>query len=384
MIAREIAKELKQVLSEYPVAVLLGPRQSGKTTLAKSLKKYRYANLEDPEQRLLAKEDPNAFFRQFPPPLILDEIQRVPELLSWIQVMVDDRKENGCFVLTGSRQMSLSEAVSQSLAGRAGLLNLLPLSMTELKKAGFKHKDFQNYIHKGFLPRVYDQQQRPFTAYSNYYRTYVERDVRQILNVKQQALFENFMKLLAGRVGQVLNTHSLAKDASIDDKTAKRWLSVLEASYIIYKLRPYFENFGKRVIKSSKYYFTEPGLLSFLLGIEKPDHISRDPLSGRLFENLVVVECMKGRMNRGLPAEFYFYRDSNSIEVDLIYKNGPFIQAFEIKQAETFQPYFLKNLQKIKQLNQRIHSTGLIYRGKSQQLSDGLQCVNFRQAGSLV
>ena len=203
MIKRDIQVELKKLIKEYPVVVILGPRQSGKTTLAKTLKKYEYCNLESPENRQLALQDPKGFLNQFKTSVVLDEIQRVPLLLSYIQTIVDETGKNGQFVLTGSHQLELASAMTQSLAGRSGTLNLLPLSIGELKRAGWEYSHFQEYVCRGFLPRVYDQKQRPYTAYSNYYRTYVERDLRQIINLKDQAVFEHFMKLLAGRVGQV-------------------------------------------------------------------------------------------------------------------------------------------------------------------------------------
>ena len=287
MIRRDIQKELKQLLKEYPVVVILGPRQSGKTTLAKSLR-YQYCNLEEPETRHLAAEDPKAFLHPMTKPVILDEIQRAPELLSYVQAIVDRRKGNGQFVLTGSHQPILAESMTQSLAGRAGILNLLPFSISELKKSGIEYENFYEYAHKGFLPRVYDQKQRPLTAYSNYYRTYVERDVRQLLNLKEQNVFETFIKLLAGRVGQVLNYDSLSSDAGVSAKTVKSWLSILSASFIVYRLPPYFENLRKRAVKSPKYYFMETGLLSFLLGMQKADQVARDPLMGSVFENMIV------------------------------------------------------------------------------------------------
>ena len=378
LVKREIQAELKTLIKEYPVVSILGPRQSGKTTLAKMLKGYKYCNLENPENRQLAMDDPLALLDEFRPPVIFDEVQRVPTLLSYIQDIVDGAKKNGQFILTGSHHIELSQAIAQSLAGRVAILHLLPFSIGELASAGIEYDGFQHYVYQGFLPRVY-QGQRPGTAYSNYYQTYVERDVRQLLKLKERGLFEKFMKLLAGRVGQVVNYESLASDTGVDAKTIKHWLSVLEASFIVYKLCPYFENFGKRAIKSPKYYFVETGLLAFLLGIQRPEHVLRDPLVGGLFENLVVIECLKARFNRGLMPELYFFRDSNAHEIDLVYRNGPELKCFEIKSASTYNPSMLKNLERARTLHQKVKKTCLIYNGKGRTLSSGTKIVNFRK-----
>ena len=377
MIRRDIQKELKQLLKEYPVAVILGPRQAGKTVLAKTFK-YQYCNLEEPETRHLALEDPKAFFNRFKTPVVLDEIQRAPELLSYVQTIADREGKNGQFVLTGSHQPILASAMTQSLAGRAGILNLLPFSISELKKAGVEYENFYDYAHRGFLPRIYDQKQRPLTAYSNYYRTYVERDIRQILNLKDQNVFETFMKLLAGRAARILNYNSLARDTGVSVKTIKNWLSILTASFIVYKLPPYFENFRKRSVKSPKYYFMETGLLCFLLGIQNAKQAARDPLTGSIFENLIVMECLKTQFNQGRIPELYFFRDSGGNEIDLIFRKGRELKGFEIKASSTYRPFMSKNLNKIKQINPEIQTTGLIYNGPARKLSRGTELIGFK------
>ena len=284
MIKRDITKELLTQLQEYPIVTVLGPRQAGKTTLVRNvLPKYDYVSLEDPENRELAIEDPKAFLKRYQGKTIFDEIQRTPNLLSYLQGIVDNENINGRFVLTGSHQLELRAAVSQSLAGRTGILHLLPLSIVELKSAGIEFDDFESYVVRGFLPRIYDQKQRSNRAYSNYYQTYVERDVRQLIKFKDVSLFEKFMKLLAGRAGQIVDYQSLSNDVGVSSVTIKQWLSILEASFVVFKLPPYFENFGKRVIKSPKYYFTDVGLLAYLLGIEKSEQVSRDPLVGNIW-----------------------------------------------------------------------------------------------------
>ena len=384
MINRTLLPELKQLLSEYPVVTILGPRQAGKTTLAReSLKDFEYCNLESPESRDFALNDPKAFLSQFKGKVILDEIQRVPQLLSYIQTIVDAKKMNGQFVITGSHQLALREAVAQSLAGRTGILNLLPFSISELRKANIIFPSFEEYAYHGFLPRIYDQEQRPTQAYSNYYQTYVERDVRQLINLKDAALFEKFMKLLAGRVGQIMDHTSLGNDVGVDSKTIKTWLSILEASFIIYKLTPYFENFGKRVIKSPKYYFIDTGLLTFLLGIERPNQITRDPLVGNIFENMVVIECLKARYNQGKMSNLYFFRDGHGNEVDLLWQDGRDLVAIEIKSSSTFNTSLFQSLEKMTKITDKISNSYLLYQGEEKILSGDKFALRFDQAESI-
>lgn len=384
MIKRRIKAELHQLLCEYPVVTILGPRQAGKTTLARyELSHYEYSNLEHPENRQFAMDDPKAFLAQFKGNVILDEIQRVPELLSYIQATVDEKQVNGQFVLTGSHQLALRDAINQSLAGRTAIINLLPLSIAELEDSKLNFNCYEDYIYNGFLPRIYDQQQRPSTAYSNYYQTYIERDVRQLINLKELSLFEKFMKLLAGRVGQLMDYSSLANDVGVSAKTVKHWLSILEASFVVYKLNPYFENFGKRVIKSPKYYFIDTGLLVFLLGIEKPSQVTRDPLVGQLFENLVVIECLKSRTNQGKMPNLYFYRDSNGNEVDVLFQQGRQLIVFEIKSSSTYKTHLLKSLKKVSGLIPNISHSYLIYSGEEIRFTDQLSALKYDQIGAV-
>jgi len=384
MLKREITKECAQLLTEYPIVTIIGPRQAGKTTLAKSFSKYEYCNLESPENREFAVNDPKAFLKQFSNRVILDEFQRVPELLSYIQVTVDENKQNGQFILTGSHQLALKGAITQSLSGRTALLHLLPFSISELNAANIKFEHFEGYIFSGFLPRIYDQKQRPVQAYANYYQTYVERDVRQLINVKDTSLFEKFMKLLAGRVGQLIDYNSLSNDVGVDAKTIKNWLSILEASYIIFKLPPFYENFGKRVIKSPKYYFVEVGLLSYLLGIEKAAQISRDPLVGSIFENLVIIEFLKLRFNQGKMANLYFYRDSNQNEIDLLIDNGTKLTAIEIKSSSTYSNSQFNNINKITKVMSKIKNSYLVYSGKKKTLNNNRYAISFDQISDIL
>jgi predicted AAA+ superfamily ATPase len=383
-IPRDINSELITLTREYPIVTLLGPRQAGKTTLAKkALPDYAYSNLEDPETREFAEHDPKAYLKSFPGKTIFDEIQRVPKLLSYLQVEVDARPENGRFILTGSHQLSLREAVTQSLAGRTAILTLLPLSIHELQKAGISHPDFSHCCFTGFLPRVYEQSQRPGPAYGNYYQTYVERDVRQLITLKDHSLFEKMLKLIAGRVGQLMDYSALANDVGVDSKTIRHWISILEASFILFKLPPYVENYGKRVIKSPKYYFTEPGLLCFLLGIREAEQVQRDPLVGSIFENLVVIEALKTRFNAGEPADLYFFRDSKGNEVDLLSGSGRNLIAAEIKSASTFSQGQLKGLRRFKELSQTVKRGIVFYNGQNYDLSEGLFVRHFSEVHTM-
>jgi predicted AAA+ superfamily ATPase len=378
MIKRHIEPEFLQLLGEYPIVTILGPRQAGKTTLARQLlPDYAYVNLEHPETRAFAQDDPKAFLAQYSGKVIFDEIQRLPELLSYLQVAVDNQRENGRYVLTGSHQLALREAIAQSLAGRTAILHLLPFSIAELVDNELGFANAEDYLYQGFLPRIYDQQQRPSTAYANYYQTYVERDVRQLINLKDVAQFQKFMKLVAGRVGQLMDYSSLAGDVGVSATTIKHWLSILEASFILYKLPPYFENFGKRVIKTPKYYFIDTGLLCFLLGIENPQQVARDPLIGQLFENLVIIDVLKNVYNKGKLDNLYFFRDSNGLEADLLLQQGRQLMPIEIKSSSTYKPELLKGLKRIMELSPQMANAHLVYSGDAMQFSNGINAIRF-------
>lgn len=384
MISRHLTQELRVQLEEYPIVTVIGPRQAGKTTLVRAaLPDYDYVSLENPESRQIATDDPKAFLKQHPQRVIFDEIQRAPHLLSYLQGIVDEAKHNGQFVLTGSHQLELRAAITQSLAGRTGMLHLLPLSISELEAAGIRFEQFEDYIQQGFLPRVYDQHQRPHIAYANYYQTYVERDVRQLIRLKDASLFEKFIKLLAGRVGQIINYQSLANDVGVDNKTVKQWLSILEASFIVFKLPPYFENFGKRAIKSPKYYFTETGLLAYLLDIDKASLVTRDPLVGNLFENLVVLEALKARYNQGKTPNLYFFRDSHGNEIDLLFKVGSQLTGVEIKAASTWNRSFKKGLLRFAERFSPLARCFVVYSGDAISFSDGIEAITYAQLADI-
>ena len=384
MFRRHIEGELRRLLGEYPVVAVFGARQAGKTTLAQEvLADWHYCNLEAPELRRLAEEDPRALLSGFEGPTIIDEIQRVPTLLSYIQVLVDQRRQNGQFLLTGSHQPLLHEAISQSLAGRTGILQLHPFSIAELRDGGVSFDTPYEYIQRGFLPRIYDQQQRPTQAYSNYFRTYLERDVRQLINLRDATLFESFVKLLAGRSGQLMDYAALAKDVGASTASVRQWLSILEASFVIYKLPPYYRNFGKRVVKAAKYYFMDTGLLAYLLGIEQAEQVGRDPLLGQMFENLVVMECIKARANQGKNPNLYFFRDSNGNEVDLLFESGRQLTGIEIKAGMTYRPTMLKGLQRLHGIAPELGRRYLVYAGEPFEFSDGSTAVRYDQIDRL-
>ena len=382
IIQRHIYSEFRQLLNEYPVVTILGPRQAGKTTLAQILEgEYEYANLENPETRDFAETHPKAFLERFKGKVILDEIQRLPILLSYIQVIVDERKEEGHFILIGSHQLEFRQATTQSLAGRTGLLTLLPLSIAELDAAGLGSQSPWETIFKGFLPRIYDRKIRPSNAYANYYQTYVERAVRQLIHLKDAALFEKFMKLLAGRVGQLMDYTSLANDVGVSSQTIKSWLSILEASFIVIKLSPYYENFGKRLVKSPKYYFVDTGLLVFLLNLQNADQVSRDPLVGQIFENLV-LEAFKTQYNKGVLPNLYFFRDSHGLEVDLVYEQARQLIPIEIKSTSTFNKSLLKGLNKFNTIAP-FHKGYLAYSGDSHKINEQIDGLNFRDVSKI-
>ncbi len=383
-IKRLAEAELERCSKYFPVVTILGPRQSGKTTLVKQFfKNYSYINMEEPEYYELAKSDINAFFETIKAPVIIDEIQRVPEILHKIQTIVDSTKTNGQFILTGSFQQELKSGISQSLAGRTAILNLLPFSICELNLAGFDYSR-DEFLYQGFMPRHYSENQPVDLLFRSYYQTYVERDVQTLLNVKNKALFEKFLHLLAGRIGQVINYESLANDTGVSKTTIEHWISVLESSFIIFKLEPYFENYSKRLIKSPKIYFYETGLAAYLLGIKNADQISRDPLVGNLFENMVILEILKAQLNKGMEKSLYFFRDSKGFEIDLIIADGRNIIPIEIKSASTYNKDFSKNLKKMCDFAPNVISPVVIYSGNLETKTDGVNFISFKNCGKLI
>ena len=369
MIKRDIEPVLKKLSNQYPVVTITGPRQSGKTTLCKNtFSDYKYVNLEALDTRHFAINDPRGFLEQYNNHVILDEIQRAPELLSYIQELVDERNAPGQFIITGSQQFEVMSNITQTLAGRTAILKLLPFSISELK-GYYDISSIDKLILTGFYPRIYDKCLNPTQALGDYLVTYVERDLRQIINIKDLSLFEKFLRLCAGRIGQVLNLNSLANDVGVSHTTIKSWITLLEASYIVFLLPPWFGNVSKRLIKSPKLYFYDVGLVSYLLGLENENQVSRDPLRGNLFENLVLMEILKYRFNRGKRNNLYFYRDSKGNEVDIIYEIGRDVYPIEVKAGATVTNEFFKNIKKFFKIYPHTPYGGaLVYGGKEPQL----------------
>jgi uncharacterized protein len=350
---------------KYRAVVLLGPRQSGKTTLARELfPSFRYISLEDPDLRRLAIADPRALLGDSSDSLILDEVQRVPDLLSYLQERLDDPWSQQRFILTGSQNLLLAAKVSQTLAGRTRIFSLLPLSQRELRLNGVRNGDaLEARLLRGGYPRIYDQDLDPTEWLAQYYATYVERDVRQLLAINDLDLFDRYMRLLAGRAGQLLNLSSLGSDCGVSQPTASAWLAILKTSYICLTLQPHFKNFSKRLIKSPKPYFYDTGLLCYLLRITTPDQLSSHPLRGSIFENWVVTERLKGFVNAGREAPLYFWRDTKGHEVDLVIDRGTLLEPTEVKSAATFDPSFLDGLRYFSNLQQ--HPGGeVVYGGE--------------------
>jgi predicted AAA+ superfamily ATPase len=384
MIKRQIEPHLLWLAKQFPVVTILGPRQSGKTTLARNaFPNHDYVNLESPNLRKAAMDDAIGFFNSHPGPLILDEIQRAPELLSYIQVMADENKRKGEFILTGSHQPRLAEGISQSLAGRTGHLSLLPCSVGELESGGIIC-DRDDSIYRGFMPGIHFDGVEATTFYQGYFQTYVERDVRLLINVSSQNAFEIFVRLLAGRVGQVVNLHSLAGDVGVSSTTLAAWLSVLEASFIVFRLPSFYNNFRKRLTKSPKIYFYEVGLAAWLLGIEKPSQVMRDPLIGGLFENMVVVEALKARFNAGRAANLYFFRDQRGLEVDLLAMRARDILPIEIKSGMTYDKSFATNLRSFCKAADSTQNPTVIYGGNQKAVTEGVSYINFRDTAKLI
>jgi len=347
MIDRNIAALLVKLANQYPVLTLIGPRQSGKTTLVKALFPGKpYVTLEDPDLRRFASDDPRGFLTQYSGGAIFDEIQRAPELSSYLQGLVDADPTPGQFILTGSQQFELMNQVTQSLAGRTAILRLLPLTLAEAQRfrKSPKHPDLAATLLKGFYPRIHDKNLDPSQALADYFATYVERDLRQLAAVHDLQRFERFVRLCAGRSGQLLNLVSLGNDAGVSQPTARAWIDLLQTSFIVYLLPPWHTNTGKRLVKSPKLYFYDVGLACWLLGLRTANQVARDPLWGSLFENFIIMEAMKDRLNAGETAEMYFYRDSEGNEVDLLLPTGGKLQAIEIKAGATVNPDYFKGL----------------------------------------
>lgn len=379
MYDRQLAHEVVAAGRQYRAIVLLGPRQSGKTTLARTLfPEFRYISLEDPDVRSRALSDPRGLLGESASSLVLDEVQRAPDLLSYLQGILDDPASKRRFILTGSQNLLLAEKVSQTLAGRTRIFSLLPLSQRELLENGVRSDDvLEDRLYRGGYPRIYDQGLDPNEWLAQYYATYVERDVRSLSTISNLDLFDRYVRLLAGRTGQLLNLSSLGSDSGVSQPTAAAWLSILKTSYICLTLEPHFRNFSKRLIKSPKPYFYDTGLLCYLLRITAPEQIFSHPLRGAIFENWVVTERVKAFFNAGKEAPLYFWRDTKGHEVDLVIDRGTLLEPAEIKSGATFDPSFSAGLKYFASL-QRHPGGEIIYGGDESFTYDAFSVTSWK------
>ncbi|MFH1831738.1 MAG: ATP-binding protein [bacterium] len=386
MIKREITADIIEGARYFPVVGILGPRQSGKTTLARDLfKDHVYLSLEDLDLRAAAKNDPRTFLlaNRNEHGMIIDEFQYVPELLSYIQTIVDQDKKRGFFILIGSQNFLMNEAITQSLAGRISLHTLLPLSITELKESNYLPAEIEPMLYQGCYPAIYSEKIPAEKLYKNYLQTYIERDVRQLTNVGDLAAFQTFIKLCAVRVGQLVNFSALSNDANVSDATVKRWLSILETSYIIFLLRPYHENWGKRIVKSAKLYFYDPGLICSLLQIKEED-LATHPNKGNIFESFIISDILKHYYNKGTDPRVYFWRDKTEHEVDCIIEDGQKLKPIEIKSSRTFNTRFLDGLNYWDKLAHEKNTPGsVVFAGSAEQMRAHNAVVSWQSIDTL-
>jgi uncharacterized protein len=384
MLERKLIPTLHRLAAQFPVLAITGPRQSGKTTLARTLFADKpYISLEDPTERAFALEDPRGFLNRFTNGAVFDEAQRWPDLFSYLQGMVDEHRQPGRFVLTGSQQFGLLAGISQSLAGRVGMTSLAPLAYGELLATERDKLSLEKWMLTGAYPALHSTPALAPDWFASYVATYVERDVRQLTRVQDLNLFQKFLRLCAGRTGQLLNLNALANETGITQSTAKAWLSVLEASYIVHLLQPYHNNFGKRLVKSPKLYFLDTGLAAWLLGIRAEEHLSLHPLRGALFENLIVTEAIKSRYNQGRGMDLYFWRDNNSAEADLLFETPQGLQMVEIKSGKTVTTDTIRAGQKSTRFaHGSVNTPWLIYGGEEVFMRSNVQLIGWREAGN--
>lgn len=375
--------------AQFPVVGLFGPRQSGKTTLVKKVfSQHKYLNFEDANTRTFAMENPQAFLREFENEhgIILDEFQQVPQILSYIQLIADEKNRPGYFVLTGSQNFLMNQAVTQSLAGRIGILTLLPLSIDELDQNNLLTDNVHKLIHKGSYPRLYASSISANDLYPSYIQSYIERDVRQLINIENLNTFQRFMQLCAARVGQQLNITDLATQCNISQKTVNSWLSLLEASYILFRLNPYFENFTKRVVKTPKLYFYDTGIVCSLLNIRSSEEVALSSFKEALFENLIIADLYKQYFSLGTKAPLYYWRDANGrLEVDCLITTTNSIIPIEIKSGELFSNHYFDNLNKFCSMTERdLTKKYVIYGGQLQRNEEFGTAISWQTMGTLV
>lgn len=379
MLKRAAAKTLLTLAKGFPVVAITGPRQSGKTTLARSVFSHKkYVSLEDPDQLEFVLQDPRGFLSRFPDGALIDEAQRYPQLFSFLQTRVDEDGRKGLFVLTGSQQFGLLSGITQTLAGRSGLLQLMPFSLAELKENRKRPKGLDDLLFRGLYPPLYDRKMSSGMWYANYVLTYIERDVRQLLSVKELSTFQRFVRMCAARTGQILNLTSLGNDCGITHNTAKAWLSVLEASYLVFLLYPHYRNFGKRLVKSPKLYFYDTGLAAWLLNIQDAGHLSVHPARSSLLESLVVSELLKSRFNRGLVSNLFFWRDNTGTEVDIIAEKGNKLIPVEVKSGQTVTQDYFAGLNKWGKISGGSAKPYLVYGGDESMVRAGVNVISWR------
>jgi predicted AAA+ superfamily ATPase len=389
-IQRELKKKLSLLKTQFPVIALLGPRQSGKTTLSReAFPTYEYVNLEELDIRQFANEDPKGFLENYAERsgkdgVIFDEIQNAPDLFSYLQVRVDKEKREGFYILTGSQNILLNQHISQTLAGRIAIQTLLPLSIEELTLAHRLPSDLFTVLYQGFYPSIYAKKIDPQDCYKGYIQTYVERDARQVRNISDLSLFQKFIKLCAGRIGQILNLTSLSSDCGISVNTARAWISILEASYVVFLLYPHHKNFSKRLVKSPKLYFYDPGLASHLLGIKSAETLVQHYLRGGLFESMILVNLMKQRFNAGKNSNLYFWRDKTGLEIDCLLEKGGHLIPIEIKSGETIHSDFFDAILRFCDLANIPPSTGyVVYGGAEDQKRQTSHMISWKSLSKI-
>lgn len=380
MIQRDASTKIKQLAKKFPAVGLLGPRQSGKTTLAKELfPKKPYVSFENQDNILLVTKDPRAFLDQYKTGAIFDEIQRVPQLLSYLQGVIDDQPNKvGLFIITGSQNLLLLESISQTLAGRIAFIHLLPFSFSELASSKHGTQSLNKLILNGGYPRLYDRKIKPVDFYPNYLLTYVERDVRQIKNITNLAMFQRFLKVCASRVGQEVNYTSIGNDTGVDQKTVLSWFGILEASFIAFRLQPFYNNLGKRLTQMPKLYFYDTGLCCSLLELETESHVNTHPLRGALFENLIILELLKARFNNGQRSNLFYWRDRTGNEIDVLLDQSAQVVPIEIKTSATFTTDYVKGINYWKKINPNVKKAFVVFTGKTASL-DKISMLNWKE-----
>jgi hypothetical protein len=385
MITRILGQKISEIAQKMPVVAVTGPRQSGKSTLVRQIfPNHSYVNLEEVDHRKFAINDPRGFLQKLGEQAIIDEIQLAPDLLSYIQVIVDEARIPGQFIISGSQNLLLMESVSQSLAGRVAIFNLLPFSLEEIKDTAFALPDYEHYILKGFYPRIHDLNLNPTDWLLDYIQTYVERDLRQVINISDLSAFRQFIEICAGRIGQLVNLSDIGNMVGVSHPTISKWLSVLQTSYIIHLLQPHHRNFNKRIVKTPKLYFYDTGLACALLNLRSVDDLNRHFAKGSLFENFIINEVLKNHLNRKLRPGSYFWNAAGNHEIDLLLDKGGRLYPIEIKSGRTLNSHFLDSLHYFQSLSGALpEESFLVYGGDEVQKRSTAQVLGWRHLGEI-